>query len=118
MTGERTRIKIVVWDSIGNTLLGVRPWESWEPAIQDVLLSEDPAAREHALPLAQILDEWDVELIWFNSADEPYVHFGQLYADFGEALRFSKDIDEIAAEVADADFVIVHKERLLEDAMR
>ncbi len=24
MTGER--VKIVVWDSIGNTLLGVRPW--------------------------------------------------------------------------------------------
>ena len=38
--------------------------------------------------------------------DEPYVHFGQLYADYGAALRFTKDVDEIAAEVADADFVI------------
>lgn len=118
MTEERTRIKIVVWDSIGNTLLGVRPWESWEPAIQEVLISEDPDAQSHALPLAEILGEWDVDLIWFNSADEPYVHFGQLYADYGDALRFSKDIDEIAAEVADADFVVLHKERLLEDFVR
>jgi hypothetical protein len=117
LTRERTRIKIVVWDSIGNTLLGVRPWESWEPAIQEVLFAEDPAAREHALPLAAILDEWDVDLVWFNSADEPYVHFGQLYADYGAALRFTKDVDEIVAEIADADFVVLHKERLPEDAV-
>ena len=118
MTRERQKIKIVVWDSIGNTLLGVRPWASWEPAIQEVLLAEDPGARKHAVPLAEILDDWDVDLVWFNSADEPYVHFGQLYADYGDALRFSKDIEEIAAEVADADFVVLHKERLPEDAIR
>jgi phosphoglycerate dehydrogenase-like enzyme len=118
VTRERARIKVVVWDSIGNTLLGVRPWESWEPAIQDVLLAEDPAARERALPFADILDDWDVDLTWFNSADEPYVHFGQLYADYGNALRFTKDVDEIVAEVADADFVVLHKERLPAEAIR
>ena len=118
MTRERTRIKVVVWDSIGNTLLGVRPWESWEPEIQAVLLSEDPAAQARALPFADILKDWDVDLIWFNSADEPYVHFGQLYADYGDALRFTKDVAEIAAEVADADFAVLHKERLPEDAVR
>ena len=117
MTPERERIKIVVWDSIGNTLLGVRPWASWEPAIQDVLRAEDPAAQVHALPLAEILDAWDVDLVWFNSADEPYVHFGQLYADYGAALRFTKDINEIAAEIADADFVVLHKERLPAEAI-
>ncbi|MEZ4564164.1 MAG: NAD(P)-dependent oxidoreductase [Thermomicrobiales bacterium] len=118
MTLERGRIKIVVWDSIGNTLLGVRPWASWEPAIQAALRAEDPAAQEHAPPLAEILDEWDVDLVWFNSADEPYVHFGQLYADYGDALRFSRDLDEIAAEVADADFVVLHKECLPAEAIR
>lgn len=118
MTRERDKIKIVVWDSIGNTLLGVRPWASWEPAIQEVLLAEDPAAQEHALPLADILDEWDIDLVWFNSADEPYVHFGQLYADYGAALRFTRNVDEIMAEVADADFVVLHKERLPAAAIR
>ncbi|MCA9878854.1 MAG: hypothetical protein KC442_13775 [Thermomicrobiales bacterium] len=118
MTLERGRIKIVVWDSIGNTLLGVRPWARSEPAIQEVLRAEDPAAQEHAPPLAEILDAWDIDLVWFNSADEPYVHFGQLYADYGDALRFSRDLDEIAAEVADADFVVLHKECLPAEAIR
>ncbi|MFT4038187.1 MAG: NAD(P)-dependent oxidoreductase [Thermomicrobiales bacterium] len=112
-------IRIVVWDSIGNTLLGVRPWASWEPAIQDVLLAEDPDAEARALPLAALLREWgdQIELIWFNSADEPYVHFGQLYADYGDSLRFTKDVAEISAAVADADFVVLHKERLLAEAV-
>ncbi|MCA9880174.1 MAG: hypothetical protein KC442_20410, partial [Thermomicrobiales bacterium] len=114
----RERIKIVVWDSIGNTLLGVRPWESWEPAIQEALAAEADDARAKAPPLADILGDWAVDLIWFNSADEPYVHFGQLYADYGDSLRFTKDVAEIAAEIADADFVILHKERLPEEALR
>ena len=45
------RAKVVVWDSIGNTVLGVRPWQSWDPAVRETLLRENPAAREIALPL-------------------------------------------------------------------
>lgn len=113
----RQRVKIVVWDSIGNTVLGVRPWSSWDAPIRDILQQEDAAAEAHALPLADILPDCDLDLIWFNSADEPYVHFGQLYADFAESLRFTRDLDEIAAAVRDADFLILHKERFPAEAL-
>ena len=43
MTGER--VKIVVWDSIGNTLLGVRPWSSWDAPVRETLLRENPSAE-------------------------------------------------------------------------
>ena len=93
MTGER--VKIVVWDSIGNTLLGVRPWASWDAAVQETLLRENPAAEAVALPLREILAGYDVDLTWFNSADAPYAPFGQLYADYEGSLRFTRSIDEI-----------------------
>ena len=41
----RERVKVVVWDSIGNTLLGVRPWRSWDAPTQETLLRENPAAQ-------------------------------------------------------------------------
>ena len=76
MAGER--VKVVVWDSIGNTLLGVRPWASWEPAVQQALLRENPAAEAVALPLRKLLAGYELDLTWFNSADAPYAPFGQL----------------------------------------
>ena len=42
------RLKVVVWDGIGNTLLGVRPWASWEPAVQAQLRAERADAETHA----------------------------------------------------------------------
>jgi D-3-phosphoglycerate dehydrogenase len=110
MTASRARV--VVWDSIGNTVLGVRPWQSWDPAVRETLLRENPAAREIVLPLRELLAGDDVEVTWFNSADAPYAPFGQLYADFAESLHFTRDREEIARAVEDADFLILHKERL------
>jgi len=106
------RIKVVVWDSIGNTLLGVRPWLSWEPAIQETLLRENPMAEAAALPLRTLLADYQIDLTWFNSAAAPYAPFGQLYADYEDSLRFTHSVEEIVAAVADADFVVLHKERL------
>ncbi len=108
----KSPVKIVVWDSIGNTLLGVRPWESWEPAIQEALLEENPEAEILALPLRTLLRDYDLDLIWFNSADAPYAPFGQLYADYAGSLRFTQSVEDIVREIEDADFVILHKERL------
>lgn len=113
----RQRVKIVVWDSIGNTLLGVRPWASWDAPIREILLQEEPDAEGHALPLADLLPGYDLDLIWFNSADAPYVHFGQLYADFADSLRFTRDVEEISAALHDVDFLILHKERLPAEAL-
>jgi phosphoglycerate dehydrogenase-like enzyme len=106
------RVKVVVWDSIGNTLLGVRPWTSWDIPAQETLLRENPAAQSVALPLRELLASYDLDLTWFNSADAPYAPFGQLYADYEGSLRFTRSVDEIGAAVEDADFLILHKERL------
>jgi phosphoglycerate dehydrogenase-like enzyme len=116
MTGER--IKIVVWDSIGNTLLGVRPWSSWDEKTVTHFLREDPAGPERAKSFRDLFADRDVELIWFNSADGPYAPFGQLYADYEGSVRFTRNVDEIAAEIPDADYLVLHKERLPADALR
>lgn len=110
MTGKR--VKVVVWDSIGNTVLGVRPWESWDPPTQAALLQENADARSIALPLRELLPGYDLDLVWLNSAETPYAPFGQLYADYEGSLRFTRSEDEIVAAFADADFAIIHKERL------
>lgn len=115
MTNER--VKVVVWDSIGNTVLGVRPWESWDAATQETLLQENPEAKSVALPLREILAGYEVDLVWLNSADAPYAPFGQLYADYEGSLRFTRDVDEIAREIEDADFLVLHKERLPAEAI-
>ena len=115
MTGER--VKIVVWDSIGNTLLGVRPWASWDAPVQDTLRRENPSAESIALPLGDILAGYDVDLTWFNSADAPYAPFGQLYADYAGSLRFTRSVDEIVRATEDADFLVLHKERLPAEAL-
>ena len=33
-------LRVVVWDNIGNVLLGVRPWERWTPKQQERMLAE------------------------------------------------------------------------------
>lgn len=116
MAGER--VKIVVWDSIGNTLLGVRPWSSWEPFQVDHFLAEDPAGRAHAPSFGELFAGREVELIWFNSAEAAYAPFGQLAEDYKDNLRLTQDIDEIAAEMVDADYVVLHKQRLPAEVLR
>lgn len=106
------RIKIVVWDSIGNTLLGVRPWASWDPGVRAALLAEHPDGEAVALPLAALLGDASFDLTWFNSADEPYAPFGQLYADYTDSLQFTRSVDEIVAAVVEADYLVLHKETL------
>jgi phosphoglycerate dehydrogenase-like enzyme len=112
------KIKIVVWDSIGNTLLGVRPWSSWDAKTVTHFLREDPEGEAHAPSFRQLLAGRDVELIWFNNAAGPYAPFGQLNADYEGSIRFPNSVDEIAKEIVDADFLVLHKERLPADALR
>ncbi len=108
----KNQVKIVVWDSIGNTLLGVRPWSSWEPNQVEHFLREDPAGPERAQSFGELFADYEVELIWFNSADAAYGAFGQLYKDYEPNLRFTKSIDDIAAEIVDADYLVLHKQQL------
>src|SRR3954454_22492895 len=102
VTRDRTRmsqhIKIVVWDSIGNTLLGVRPWSSWDPIQVEHFLREDPAGAAHAPSFGELFADYSVELIWFNSADPATPTFSGLAEDYAASLRFTNSLEEITAE--------------------
>lgn len=63
-------VTIVVWDSVGNVTWGVRDWEEWGERTQAKLLSEDPEAIAHAPGLAQLLADFDTEVIHVTSAEE------------------------------------------------
>ena len=113
----KPRVKVVVWDSIGNTLLGVRPWASWEDAHRAQLLREDPDGEARAASFAQLFAGYDVNLIWFNSVDSPYAVFTGLAEDYAPNLRVGATAAAVAAELHDADFLVLHKERLPADAL-
>jgi phosphoglycerate dehydrogenase-like enzyme len=81
-------VKAVVWDNIGNVLTGVREWEAWPPHIQERLLAEDPDARQHAVSLRELLAGYDLTVV------------------------SAKTLDDVEAEIVDADVLIVHKETL------
>lgn len=112
------KIKIVVWDNIGNVLLGVRPWQSWAPATQERLLAEDPEAIAHAPSFDQIFSDEDVELVWFIDPDKLAPGFGDLTKTFQQAVRPLTEPDALAAAIADADYLVVHKEQLAPEILR
>ena len=111
-------IKIVVWDNIGNTLLGVRPWDSWSPDVQRWLLAEDARGAERAPSLAEMLPGQPIELRWFLKHLEAPGIFGSLQDDFRDGVRQLNDPAELAAELVDADFLVLHKETLPAEALR
>ena len=114
----RERIKVVVWDSIGNTLLGVRPWMSWSDQQREQFIEEDAAGETHAPSFEQLFADYDVDLVWFNSPEGPHKPFGALHDDYAGSVRFTRSADDVAAAAVDADFLVLHKERLADDAIQ
>lgn len=114
----KEQIKIVVWDSIGNTLLGVRPWSSWDPKQVEHFLREDPAGPERARSFAELFADYEVELIWFDSSAAAYAPFGQLSSDYRGSHRALQSMDELAAAIIDADFLVLHKQQLPAELLR
>ena len=92
--GQNERIKIVVWDRVGNVMWGVRPWDEWSLRAQSFLLAEDPNARAHAPSFAELFKDHDVHLRHVNTDEE------------------------LATEIADADFLVVHKNNVPPEVLR
>ena len=88
------RIKIVVWDSVGNIMWGVRPWDEWTLHGQERLLAEDPEAKEHT----------------------PSFH--QIFRDYAVDLCIVASLDELEARIGDADVLVLHKVRVPGEALR
>lgn len=82
-------LTVIVWDNIGNTLWGVRFNQRFGPdALRDRLPANDPAALD-AAPT-----------------------FEKLFADYDVALHECKSLAEVEQHIADADFLVLHKEIL------
>lgn len=79
---------VVVWDNIGNTLWGVRLKGRYGENWRNYLQAEDPAAIDYA------------------------PDFEELFADYDVTLHECKTLEEVDAHIADADFLVVHKEML------
>jgi len=104
--------KVVVWDNIGNTLLGMRSWESWSPAVRDRLESEDPAARTRVISIDDLFSDIEIDLVWLYDPVKSQRGFRDLFNEFGARLVDTSKSGSIEQELADADFLILHKEAL------
>jgi len=112
------RIKIVVYDNIGNTVLGMRPWDAWDRDTQERLLAEDPTARERVISLNELLSGYDVELVWLYDHAKSRRGFASLFDEYQAHLRQVTGPADIEAATADADFFILHKEQLPDSALQ
>jgi len=112
-------IKIVVWDNIGNTLLGVRPWASWDDRTRARLLDEDRDAEAHAPAFDQIFAEagFQPDLTWLYDPDRLGAGFSGLLKDFPGRTHPVTDPTDLPDLVRDAGILVVHKERLPSEAI-
>ena len=81
-----TAVKIVVWDSVGNTMWGVRAQQRFEDdTLRQRLPADDPAALD-AAPT-----------------------FEELFADYDVTLHECQSLAEVEQHIPDADFLVLHK---------
>jgi hypothetical protein len=113
-----TAIKIVVWDNIGNVLLGVRPWEEWSPRILERLRREQPEAVARAPSFAEIFRDYEIELTWLYDPVKSQLGFRELFATNGAILRDATEPATVAATIHEAEILILHKETVAPDVLR
>jgi D-3-phosphoglycerate dehydrogenase len=111
------KVKIVVWDNIGNTILGMRDWSVWDAGTQERLLIEDPDARTKVVALHDLLSDHDIDLVWLYDPVKYLRGFKQLIDSYREYTVPITGPDVIARELADADFFVMHKEILPAEAL-
>ncbi len=111
------KIKIVVWDNIGNTLLGMRPWEAWPAGVQERLTIENPDARSHVVTVDDLLAGHEFEIVWLFDAIKSQRGFRDFFNEVDARLVDTSDPQVIPHELADADFLVLHKETLPRGAL-
>ncbi|MBA2558072.1 MAG: hypothetical protein H0V12_12135 [Chloroflexi bacterium] len=110
-------IRIVVWDNIGNTLLGMRAWDDWPASVQSRLLSEDPDARSRVVTIPEVMADQPFELVWLYDPVKSQRGFRDLFHEADARLVDTREPGAVAREVAAADFLVLHKETLPPDAL-
>ena len=111
-------LKIVVWDNIGNVLLGVRPREEWSPRILARLADAGSDAAAQAPSFAELFRGYDVELAWLYDPVKSRAGFRELYALNAGILRDATDPATVAATIREANILILHKETVAPEVLR
>ena len=106
------KVKIVVWDNIGNTILGMRAWDQWSEDTQDRLLTEDPNARERVVSFDDLFKNYDVELVWLYDPIKSQRGFRDLFNEHQEHLKAVTGPQDVIDAIKDADYLVFHKEQL------
>lgn len=117
-----SRIKVVVWDNIGNTILGMRAWEGWSAGVRARFAEERSASGTEVIALANLFSDQELDLVWLYDPVKSQRGFTALFDEYRQSLRAVTGPDDVAEALADADFLILHKEtlppRALEGASR
>jgi phosphoglycerate dehydrogenase-like enzyme len=111
------KIKVVVWDNIGNTMLGMRRWDEWSEGIHERLLIEDPDARSHVFSIAELFPDREVEIVWLYDPVKSRRGFAELIDQHPDLLCAVTGPDVLRDTLRDADFFILHKEILPAEAI-
>src|SRR5688572_25162982 len=112
-----SKLKIVVWDNIGNTMLGMRAWDQWEPSTRDRLLVEDANARSRVVSFDDLFADQDIDLVWLY---DPVKSQRGFRAFFEENQRFLSPVmspTDLSDSLREADFFVLHKEILPAEAL-
>lgn len=117
MSDDRKRIKVVVWDNIGNTVFGMQPWDAWSEGIHERLLTEDPDARAKVVSIAELFPDVEVEVKWLYDPVKSRRGFAAFIDSNAEWLVPIEGPETIIRETKDADFFILHKEMLPPEAV-
>src|SRR4051794_8047617 len=106
------KVKIVVWDNIGNTMLGMRAWDQWETSTQDRLLIEDPGARTRVISFNELFADQNIELVWLYDPVKSQRGFRTFFDENQQYLRPVTSPADLGDALSHADFAVLHKEML------
>lgn len=112
------KLKIVVWDNIGNTILGMRSWDEWPDDVQERLKAEDPDAESNIIAFDDLFADYDVELVWLYDPVKSQRGFVPLFEEHKHQLRAVDAVDDLKSAITDADFLVLHKEMLPPEALK
>ncbi len=93
------KLKFVVWDNIGNTMLGMRAWEQWDSATQERLVTEDPDARSRVVSFDELFADQEIDLVWLYDPVKSQLGFRELFSLNSGILRDATDPATVAATI-------------------
>lgn len=111
------KLRIGTWDNIGNTMLGMRPWDDWDEQTRQRFLNEDPNARQRIKTLADLFPDYEIELTWLYDPEKSRRGFAAFIDEYQENLRAVDSVEVLTEALSNLDVFVLHKETLPPEAL-